>query len=90
MNIFLGSQPCKQFCSLLFVINAAGYHDDIFNPHGKGSDAMNDFLQGFVKGAMETPKGFFAPVIAVWRLMVDVTESLINEKVETPVGKGRK
>lgn len=47
---------------------------------------MNDFLQGFVKGAMETPKGFFAPVIAVWRLLVGVTESLINEKIEGQPG----
>ncbi len=42
---------------------------------------MNDFLQGFVKGAKETPKGFFAPAIAIWRLLVGVTESLIKEKV---------
>ena len=49
-------------------------------------DAMNDFLQGFIKGAMETPKGFFAPVIAVWRLLIGVTDSLINEKVEGQPG----
>lgn len=41
---------------------------------------MNDFLQGFVKGAKETPKGFFAPAIAVWRLLVTVSESLTNDK----------
>lgn len=37
---------------------------------------MNDFVQGFIKGAKETPKGFFAPAIAIWRLLVGVTESL--------------
>jgi len=27
---------------------------------------MNEFLQGFIKGAKETPKGFFAPAIALY------------------------
>lgn len=42
---------------------------------------MNDFLQGFVKGVKETPKGFFAPAIAIWRLLIGVTESLTRDKV---------
>jgi hypothetical protein len=42
---------------------------------------MNEFVQGFVKGAKETPKGFFAPAIALWRLLVEVSESLIKDKV---------
>lgn len=37
---------------------------------------MNEFLQGFIKGAKETPRAYFAPVIAVWRLLVEVSESL--------------
>ncbi|NOG39811.1 MAG: hypothetical protein HND43_10540 [Armatimonadetes bacterium] len=41
---------------------------------------MNDFIQGFIKGAKETPKGFFAPVIALWRLLVGVSESLTKDK----------
>lgn len=41
---------------------------------------MNDFMKGFMKGAKETPKGFFAPAVAVWRLLVGVTESLIANK----------
>lgn len=41
---------------------------------------MHDFIQGFVKGAKETPKGFFAPAIAVWRLLFEVTESRRSEK----------
>jgi len=37
---------------------------------------MNDFLNGFWKGARETPRAFFAPVIALWRLLVTATDSL--------------
>lgn len=39
---------------------------------------MHDFLQGFIKGAKETPRGFFAPAVALWRLLVGVTESLVK------------
>ncbi|MCZ2115598.1 MAG: hypothetical protein LC131_17475 [Anaerolineae bacterium] len=42
---------------------------------------MNEFVQGFIKGAKETPKGFFAPAIALWRLLVGVSESLLKDKV---------
>lgn len=42
---------------------------------------MNEFVQGFIKGAKETPKGYFAPAIAIWRLLVEVTESLTKEQV---------
>ena len=41
---------------------------------------MNVFLEGFLKGARETPKAFFAPVIALWRLLRDTTESLMKGK----------
>lgn len=40
---------------------------------------MNSFLQGFIKGAKETPRGYFAPAIAVWRLLLGVTNSLIKK-----------
>lgn len=55
----------------------------IFNlqSHQGDDEAMNEFLQGFIKGAKETPKGFFAPAIAIWRLLVGVSESLTKEKV---------
>lgn len=33
-----------------------------------------------MKGARETPRGFFAPAIAFWRLLVEVSESLTNDK----------
>lgn len=41
---------------------------------------MSDFLSGFFQGAKETPRAFFAPAIAVWRLLVDSTESLLNQE----------
>ncbi len=40
---------------------------------------MNDFLRGFIKGAKETPRGYFAPAIALWRLLVGVTDSLVKD-----------
>jgi hypothetical protein len=40
---------------------------------------MNDFIRGFKKGAKETPLGFFAPAIAIWRLFSGVTESLMRQ-----------
>lgn len=39
-----------------------------------------DFVQGFIKGAKETPRGFFAPTVAIWRLLLDTTESLVKPK----------
>lgn len=39
---------------------------------------MNDFLRGFISGAKETPRGFFAPAVALWRLLITVTESLVH------------
>lgn len=39
---------------------------------------MNDFIQGFLKGARETPRIFFAPVIAIWRLLLTTNDSLVE------------
>jgi hypothetical protein len=41
---------------------------------------MREFVQGFIKGARETPMGFFAPAIALWRLLVEVSDSLTSDK----------
>ena len=41
---------------------------------------MREFLRGFIQGARETPKGYFAPAIAVWRLLLNATESLTSKK----------
>jgi hypothetical protein len=38
---------------------------------------MNEFLTGFIEGAKETPRAYFAPVVALWRLLVATTESLL-------------
>jgi hypothetical protein len=34
------------------------------------------FAEGFVKGAKETPKAYFAPMIALWRLLVGTSNAL--------------
>jgi len=39
---------------------------------------MNDFLAGFIKGAKETPRAYFAPIVALWRLLYTTTESLLT------------
>lgn len=41
---------------------------------------MDEFIQGFIKGARETPKGYFAPAVAVWRLLLDATYLLMRKK----------
>jgi len=41
---------------------------------------MNDFVEGFVKGAKETPRGYFAPAVAIWRLLVGATDSLLSQR----------
>jgi hypothetical protein len=41
---------------------------------------MSEFLQGFIKGAQETPRGFFAPLIAVWGLLVNSTDSTLRRR----------
>ena len=39
---------------------------------------MKEFIEGFMKGAKETPKGFFAPAVALWSLLLNTTESLTS------------
>lgn len=41
---------------------------------------MGEFIRGFIKGASETPKGYLAPAVAVWRLLLDTTESLMPQR----------
>lgn len=41
---------------------------------------MNDFVKGFIKGAKETPRGFFAPAVAIWRMLIDTSDSLTKDK----------
>ena len=46
---------------------------------------MKACVKGFIKGAKETPRGYFAPLIALWRILivswnflVATTDSLIK------------
>lgn len=41
-------------------------------------DWLNAFMTGFLKGARETPRAFFSPAVAVWRLLCDVTEAQLR------------
>lgn len=34
----------------------------------------------FLEGAKEAPRAYFAPVVALWRLLVSTTESLLVSK----------
>lgn len=43
---------------------------------------MRNFINGFMKGAKETPRAFFAPAIAVWRLLLNTTESLVQQRIK--------
>lgn len=40
---------------------------------------MNEFWKGFLKGAKETPRMYFAPAIAIWRLYLTTVESLSKQ-----------
>jgi hypothetical protein len=41
---------------------------------------MKEFLDGFISAAKETPRGFFAPLIAIWRLFCGVTDSVLKKR----------
>lgn len=41
---------------------------------------MSDFVRGFIQGMRDTPKGFFAPAVAIWRVLLVTTESLTKSK----------
>lgn len=38
---------------------------------------ISAFIKGFTRGAKETPRAFYAPAIALWRLLADNTERLL-------------
>lgn len=38
---------------------------------------MRDFFEGFIKGLKTTPRAFFAPAVALWRLLLETTDDLI-------------
>lgn len=35
---------------------------------------FNAFAEGFIRGMKETPRGFFAPVIVMWKWLDRVTD----------------
>jgi hypothetical protein len=41
---------------------------------------MNEFIHGLIQGAKETPAGYFAPAVAVWRLLLRTTDSLLYRR----------
>lgn len=41
---------------------------------------MSEFLADFLEGAKETPRAWFAPLIAIWRLLYAETSSLLTTK----------
>ena len=38
---------------------------------------MKALFEGFISGVKETPRAFFAPASALWRLLLETTEQLI-------------
>ena len=83
-------RPC--FTQLLKIVEKLLLYDDaefniqsvIFSVTSNSGDIeMNAFIQGFITGARETPRGFFMPLIALWRLlgkMIKFAGSLISSK----------
>jgi len=55
--------------------------DGFFNIQSDKGDevVVKDFLKGFIKGALETPVGFLAPAIALFKALVRTTESSLNK-----------
>ena len=39
---------------------------------------MKEFFDGFICGVKETPRAFFAPAVAIWRVLLDTTEQLLS------------
>jgi hypothetical protein len=54
------------------------------------NDNFKDFKSGFVQGVRETPRGFFAPVIAFFRWMDRVTDEVMKDtEYRKPVASAR-
>lgn len=41
---------------------------------------FKNFVKGFIQGVKETPRGYFAPAVAIWRLLLTTTDSLLQQK----------
>ena len=44
---------------------------------------MTGFRDGFINGVKVTPRAFFAPAVALWRLLQETTDDLIAGSNET-------
>ncbi len=40
---------------------------------------MRDFWTGFLKGAKETPRAYFAPLVAAWRLLLNTRLAFVQD-----------
>ena len=40
---------------------------------------MRDFMEGFLHGVRVSPVAYFAPLIAIWRLLLQTTVELLGE-----------
>lgn len=43
---------------------------------------MKAFIEGFIAGARATPRAYFAPAVALWRLLVSTTDSLLERRTD--------
>ena len=48
-------------------------HDDQYSRR----KTVKEFFDGFICGVKETPRAFFAPAVALWRVLLETTEQLI-------------
>jgi hypothetical protein len=48
---------------------------------------MKDFIEGFLQGCRETPRGFFAPLIVVWQLLKAAAETVPDHSKKDPLGR---
>jgi hypothetical protein len=41
---------------------------------------MRKFIEGFVSGASAAMRGYFAPAVAIWKLLLTTTTELVDRK----------
>ncbi len=54
------------------------------------NDNLKAFCEGFVRGVKETPRQFFAPVIALYRCLRKSTDEVVREPRDHHAAAGRK
>lgn len=48
---------------------------------------MKEFFKGFVEGARQTPKGYFAPAVVAWRGLAALWRKLVSTTDELTARK---